>query len=63
MGTVEMAHLVKVFAVKLDDLGSIPGTHIIEGTSSIKLSPNIHMHAMACVQNAPSPTYICPHIK
>lgn len=31
MGTVEMAHLVKVFAVKLDDLSSSPGTRITEG--------------------------------
>lgn len=35
MGTVEMAHLVKVFAVKLDDLSSIPGTHIIEGKNQL----------------------------
>jgi hypothetical protein len=50
-----MSHQVKVFVDKLEDVTSIPGTHVTEGkTDSCKSFFDVHMHEAAC--NMPLPT-------
>lgn len=49
----EIAQWEKVLAAKLDDLNSIPGTHMVEEENlslqnSIKLSFDLHTCAVAC---------------
>lgn len=52
-----MAQWVKVFAAKIHDLISTPGTHMIESTN-FEPSSDSHTHAMTCMH-----PYIYTHKK
>jgi hypothetical protein len=38
----------KAFAKKPDDLSSVPGSHMVEGTTIHKLSSDLHTHTCKC---------------
>lgn len=46
-----MAQRVKVSTAKPDDLSSVTGTHMVEGTDSLKLVSELHMCTMVLCKN------------
>jgi hypothetical protein len=44
----EMAQQLQALAIKSEDLSSILGTHMVEGTNSYMLISDLHMRSMAC---------------